>query len=145
MNTKQIKIKSTQQTAPHGPMHSEFISEGFWKRDKGETIYVYDESELSGMEGSQTTLKLNENHQLTIIRTGPESSTIMEFTEKKVSHSPYITAYGTFNLTIHTHKINVNIDDFGNGTIELIYYLTINNTEKTRHHLLVSVTSLESA
>lgn len=85
---------------------------------------VYKETEISGMEGTTTTLKIKDD-KFCIIRMGT-TSTKMEFEKYKKSYSMYNTPYGTMELEIDTKEMKVDVDEEG-GNVEIQYDLKIIN------------------
>jgi uncharacterized beta-barrel protein YwiB (DUF1934 family) len=82
----------------------------------------YAETEISGMEGTTTTMKIKPN-KFSLIRQG-STSTEMEFDRKEKSVSMYSTPYGTLELKIETKKLDVTVDEEG-GDIYIKYLLSI--------------------
>lgn len=100
----------------------EVVSPGaFIKLDEGYKI-VYEETELSGMEGTTTTIIVN-NDEVVLEREGT-TSTKMVFNEEEPSVSLYNTPYGMLELAISTDKLNVNMEDEG-GELEIEYGMAV--------------------
>lgn len=95
----------------------------FYERN-GSYYAVYKETEISGMEGTTTTLKIK-NDKLSIIRMGT-TSTKMEFEKDKKHYSMYNTPYGTMELEIDTKEMSMDIGKEG-GNIKIKYDLKIIN------------------
>lgn len=90
---------------------------------EGCTYYaVYDETEISGMEGTTTTIQINED-SLLLIREGTTSAK-MKFKNDEQCVSLYNTPYGMLELTIETKNLEINIDDCG-GEIFINYDIGI--------------------
>lgn len=91
----------------------ELISEGKYYKDGDVYIAEYEESELSGMEGTKTTLVV-EKDSLNIIRRG---TTISDLVFKKGSaHTAYYTTpYGTLEITVSTNKMDIEADENEKG------------------------------
>lgn len=85
---------------------------------------VYKETEISGMEGTTTTLKIKDD-TFCIIRMGT-TSTKMEFEKNQKSYSMYNTPYGTMELEIDTKEMKIDVDEEG-GSVEIEYDLRIIN------------------
>lgn len=83
----------------------EMVTEGsFQDRDNG-FILCYHESEISGMEDSDTTV-IVENNKVTMERTG-KISAIMEFKKGEKKSSLYDTEFGNMILEIDTLDIDI--------------------------------------
>ncbi|SHK40860.1 Uncharacterized beta-barrel protein YwiB, DUF1934 family [Hathewaya proteolytica DSM 3090] len=83
---------------------------------------VYEESELSGMEGTTTTLKI-EDDMFTLLRSGTVN-TKMIFKNKEKNHLLYVTSHGSLGLTMEVKSVHININDMG-GDISAKYDLEI--------------------
>jgi uncharacterized beta-barrel protein YwiB (DUF1934 family) len=77
---------------------------------KNDTIYIeYDESELSGMENTVSTIIIS-GDAITLNRTGEWTST-MAFVEGEEMPADIITSYGIMRLKVYTDKIDVSVSD----------------------------------
>ncbi|AVQ37642.1 TPA: DUF1934 domain-containing protein [Clostridium botulinum] len=93
----------------------------FYKKDRN-YYAVYEETAISGMEGTTTTLKISEKN-FSLIRMG-STSTKMDFALNKKNMSMYSTPYGTLEININTKKLDINIDDNG-GSIYIDYIMSV--------------------
>ncbi len=110
-------------------------TEGIFGESENITYLVYDETDVSGMAGSKTTIKM-EGNKLTLNRNG-EINSRMEFIEGESFLSVYGTPYGDFEMLTKTNKAAHNINPEG-GTILLEYDLEIdhNPTQKTTMEIM---------
>lgn len=72
---------------------------------------IYEETELSGMSGTTTTLTILDD-KLVLEREGNVSAK-MDFKKGETSVSLYNTPYGVLDLQIHTDDLNVDINENG--------------------------------
>ncbi len=103
----------------------EFMTEGsFYK--KGEDFYVtYKESELTGLEGTTTTLKV-QGKKVTLLRFGANTSQLIF--EKGQRHvCCYDTMYGVISVGVWTNDVVVDIDENG-GEIFADYIIDLDNS-----------------
>ncbi len=107
----------------------------FYKKDKN-YYAVYEETAISGMEGTTTTLKIGEKN-FSLIRMG-NTSTKMDFTLNKKSMSMYSTPYGTLEININTKKLDINIDDNG-GSIYIDYILGVEGQKPQNTILSINI------
>jgi uncharacterized beta-barrel protein YwiB (DUF1934 family) len=108
---------------------------------KDDVFYAeYAETELSGMEGTTTTLKIKPN-RFSLIRQG-STNTEMEFDKKEKSVSMYNTPYGTLELKIETKKLDVMVDEEG-GDIYIKYMLSIVGQEVLDTTLKINIRTQE--
>ncbi len=85
------------------------MTEGKHYLKHGSHYIVYDESELSGMEGCTTTLKMNDDG-IKMRRYGGANSELI-FEKGKRNSSDYVTPYGTFKLEILTREMEWHISE----------------------------------
>lgn len=100
----------------------ELITEG--KLYKKENIFYvsYKETGVTGMEGTTTTLKIEEN-RVTLIRHGTVSSTFV-FEEGRKNTSHYATEFGVFTVEVAAEKVFSAIDEDG-GMVAVSYSLDV--------------------
>lgn len=83
----------------------ELMTEGDFIEDHRGFRLIYDETELSGMEGTTTTLDIEEN-KVIMSRLGSASS-IMEFEKGKKHKTLYNTEFGNLYMEMHTTNIDI--------------------------------------
>lgn len=116
-----IFTKSSQIDMDGQKNDMEFFVEGKYT-EKGETKYLtYKESEVSGMEGTTTTIRIDDD-SLSIIRFGSITSKL-EFRQGTVTSSVYTTPYGRFDIIIDTKFLEMDIQKAEKSTIKLRYTL----------------------
>lgn len=87
---------------------SEFLTEGdlFWEDDS--PCITYQESEVSGMGDTMTTVRVD-GEKVSVIRLGDINS-VMEFEKGKCKLNMYYTPYGEISMGIFTKDINIDCD-----------------------------------
>ena len=130
-----ISVKTIQNVDGH-PEEVELITQGdFYK--EGDTYFaVYDESEISGMKGTKTTLKIGCDN-MSIIRKGTTTSNLF-FQEGTNNVSLYNTPYGTLEVSVNPKKVMVDIDDNG-GNVELEYKMETPGVEAIENQLKLNI------
>ena len=108
----------------------ELMTEGKFFNKNGSRYFLYEESDVSGMNGDKTTLKLSGN-QVVMHRYGQNNSELC-FEEGKRFDSTYNTPYGPFQMEVLASKVFHEIDDTGNGSIHLIYELSMKGIGETK-------------
>ncbi len=113
-----VSVKGQSGLGDEGLM--ELITEGKLYK-KGNAFYVsYKETGMTGMEGTTTTLKIEEN-RVTLIRHGTVSSTfVFEEGRKNISH--YATEIGVFTVEVKAGKVDSAMDEHG-GMVAVSYSL----------------------
>ena len=97
---------------------------------------VYEETELSGMSGTTTTLTIL-NDKLVLEREGNITAK-MDFKKGETSISLYNTPYGVLDLQIHTENLNVDINENG-GNITAEYSMELAGQPPIINKLSVNV------
>ncbi len=96
----------------------------------------YNETEISGMEGTKTTIIIRKN-SFDLIREGT-TETKMEFENNKRTVSLYKTPYGVLDVKIDTKKLDININEEG-GTINATYLLVIGDQTTLKTKLTIDI------
>ena len=116
----------------------ELSTEGVMNIDEKSVELVYEESEITGMEGSTTTVhfELDNPGFVTIYRTGAVSTTLA-FERGKRHHCAYNTPIMPFEICVRTIKVENNI--LADGTLKLDYVIEIRGAkaERTKFELKV--------
>ena len=115
----------------------ELITEGKYHK-KGDTTYlVYKESELSGIVGCTTTLKIT-NENIKMKRFGPSTSEI-EFEKGKRFNTYYNTPYGNVAMEILTRKIQNELKDDLTGSLAIEYDISLQGLVEGSNKLNIQI------
>ncbi|MBA5851465.1 DUF1934 domain-containing protein [Clostridium sp. cel8] len=107
----------------------------FYKKDN--SYYAkYKETEISGMEGTDTTFKIDKD-TFSLMRVGT-TNTSMDFNKKRNTISVYDTPYGIIELKIKTNKLDINVDETG-GNIFIDYNLSISGQKYQNTKLKINI------
>lgn len=112
------------------------ITEGKLVGENGRYMVSYEESELTGLNGTTTTLKV-EKDSVTLIRQGNVEA-MMLFEVGKTHLTDYDTQYGSVMLGITAQSVDVDFGDAG-GDIRVEYILEYNRAYGGRNKLNVKV------
>ena len=104
----------------------EVVTPGKFHLGESEFKAVYEESEISGMDGTTTTLVIKDD-VLVLEREG-STSTRMEFNKGEDVISLYNTPYGMLNLNIDTKRLKINMNEEG-GEIHSKYVIGLDGQE----------------
>lgn len=116
----------------------EMMTEGALYRERDAACLTYKESEVSGMEGTTTTLKL-EKGKVSVIRLGTVNS-IMEFEEGKINMTTYATPYGEMLMGIRTRGIAVDYDEAQDPVkVSINYAVEIQGVSNSENQLDIKI------
>jgi len=124
-----LNIKTTMKDETGEDQVISLVTEGKLGERNGHTYIVYEETELTGMKGSKSTLKI-EPGKIVLVRYG-EISTKMEFVENDIFMTTYNTPFGVFDMVIKTKQAK-HIKQEKGGQVHLEYYIEISNTNTQR-------------
>lgn len=132
-----ITIASKQQFDGCEPDRIDLITEGRLYCRGGRYFISYDESELTGMNGTRTTLKLEEE-QVTMTRTGTHPAQML-FARNKRHVGLYQTEVGTMTISTHTTGITNTISESG-GRLKIEYTVELDAGISGTHSFCMEVT-----
>ena len=96
----------------------------------------YNETKISGMEGTKTTIIIKKD-SFDLIREGT-TETKMEFENNKRTVALYKTPYGVLDVKINTKKLDIDIKENG-GTINTMYILEIGDQTALKTNLTIDI------
>lgn len=96
----------------------------------------YEETKLSGMEGTKTVIIIRPD-SFDLIREGT-TETRMEFKNNQRTVSLYKTPYGIMDINIDTKKLDINVNEDG-GTINTMYILEIGGQPALKTNLTIDI------
>ena len=131
-----ISIKGSQIYEGREPDVTALVTSGtLWEDDGGYTI-SYMETELTGLEGTTTQLRV-EGPRVTLLREGSvNSQMIFEVGRKHLSM--YETPYGSLAIGIDTRRMKNTLDASG-GDLEIDYAIEVDNLLAGKSLLQLSV------
>ncbi len=105
------------------PDETELMTEGVMElRDDGEILFEYEETELTGMEGTITRFSVC-GDIVTLTRSGRVNSQ-MVFQKGKRHSSLYETPWGTMVIDVSTNSLSCRLSEHG-GIMEIKYSVAI--------------------
>ena len=114
----------------------EVVSIGTFEKADDQYIVKYEETELSGMEGTTTTIIIKDN-AFSLNREG-STKTQMDFECNKESAVLYNTPYGVINMKVFTKEISIDINDNG-GELNTIYTFVLEDEQKVVTNLSIKI------
>ena len=121
-----ISVVSKQYDSEDDDDVIEVVTPGKFYKEDNHYYAVYEETEISGMKGTITTLKIGEE-KVTLIRTGT-TNTKMKFKKHERDLTLYNTPHGGLDLTVDTRNLRMNVGDNG-GDIFIDYDMIIGNQQ----------------
>ncbi len=121
-----LSIRGRQRYMDQEPEIIELVTEGTMELCNGGWEIVYQESELTGLEGVTTMFRV-EPGKVILRRTGKLSSE-MVFQEGVVHESLYQMAFGALMISVKATSVFFDIVPDG-GVIDLVYDISIENTQ----------------
>ena len=115
----------------------ELDTDGVIRYGSGRIELSYEEAELTGMEGSTTTLYFDEDNRglVTMLREGAVN-TVLVFEEGKRHVCVYETEYFPFEVTIHTYRVENGLGrDGGEFSIDYVIEMHGGASERTKFKL----------
>lgn len=133
-----ISIKGKQEMDGMPADHMELVTQGKLERQSGVYTITYQESEVTGMEGTQTTIQVEEDGEcVTLMRTGGYNSQ-MVFEEGRRHLSMYNTPYGAMAIGVNTRHLLAELDEKG-GCVEVDYTIEIEHAIVGRNTFQIKV------
>lgn len=118
----------------------ELVTAGRYYRKNGNYYISYEETALTGLEGTRTTLKVG-GDTVRVIRTGLYPSELV-FQQGKRHLSLYHTDYGDLSVVVSTHQIKNTLTDEG-GEIDVRYAVEIGSNPIGVNHLRLKINDAE--
>ena len=135
-----LKITGKQCFSDKEEEQIEFVTDGQIYNRNGALYVVYDESELSGMVGSKTSLKVS-GETVKMKRIGDAGyGTELYFETGKRFNSTYDTPYGEIMVEILTNKVKNQLSpEELKGTIDIEYALALDGITEGKNKLTINV------
>ena len=131
-----ISIKGMQDFEQTGKDSIELVTRGSLAREAGMYTLSYQESELTGLEGTLTTIHV-EPERVTMMRVG-QVNTQMVFQEGRRHLAMYNTPYGAMAVGIDTRHLYAELGENG-GDIEIDYHIEIDHMVAGRNVFQINV------
>lgn len=131
-----ITVKGTQALDEQGSEDIELITEGEYTYRNGAGHFSYEESEITGMEGTTTEFHFSPA-EVTITRKGTVTSK-MVFIEGRQNLFLYETPFGSATLGVDTRKITNTLTEHG-GELDIDYSLHFDRMMVSQNRFLVKI------
>ncbi len=137
MKNVMLKIEGMQQSVDGEENVIELTTEGKLYEKEHATYLVYDETEVSGMDGSTTTVKLARD-KVSMKRFGTSNSE-MVFEKGKRYVANYMTPYGNFDMEVLTMNMEYNINDANKGNVFIEYHMSLQGLVESKNTLNIKI------
>lgn len=114
----------------------ELLTEGDFYKEDGVYFCDYAESEITGLDGTDTSIEIGSNY-VSLQRSGNVNSQML-FMEGRKTSSLYSLPYGELTVDIYTEKLKTNVDEHG-GSISIDYIIDINNATTGRNNFEIAI------
>ena len=136
-----LKIIGSQITRNEGDERVEFITEGKYAEEKDSVLLSYDESELSGMEGCTTSLRIT-GGKIKMERYGSliGVDTAIEFEQGRRFKGYYETPFGSVEMEVLTNSVVNNIErKNASGYLSIDYNICLKGLAESRSRLKIEI------
>jgi len=114
----------------------ELITSGEYSHGGSETVFSYMESEVTGMEGTRTTFRVDPQ-MVTLTREGATNAQ-MVFEQGKKHVFLYETPYGATSMGVDTRRLTHGLDE-GGGKMEIDYIIDVDSVVVSENSFVISV------
>jgi len=138
MNMKDAIISITGvQNDPNGEKDAvELVTAGQYGFENGESRFTYEESDLTGLNGTRTTFTISPLG--VVLRREGSLNSEMVFEQGRKSFFLYETPFGSATMGVDTRRIDTRLDEHG-GDLELDYDIDFNHTPMGRNKFKINV------
>ncbi len=131
-----LYVKGEQYFDGIDPDGTELVTEGIMSLTGNGMLLSYEESELTGMEGTTTTFEINEKR--VILRRSGTTNSQMVFEEGTQHTSLYETPFGELTVDIQTSHLRHNLSERG-GVMEIRYSIAVEHAVTGRNCFKIRV------
>lgn len=131
-----LTIKGTQNFDGVDPDETQLMTEGTLEVTEDGLRFFYEETALTGMEGTTTTFEV-QGKRVILTRSGTVSSQ-MVFEEGKQHTSLYETPFGELPVDIQTSYLKHNLTERG-GLMDIRYSIAVAHTATGRNRFKIQV------
>ena len=137
-----ISVEGTQRFVGEESQTVQVVTEGIMKRE-GDTVYLsYEESEVTGMEGTTTTFTV-QGERVELTRSGTVQSR-MVFEKGKKDVSLYDVGFGALTIGVKARRLKNELGPMG-GRLEISYGIEIEEQTKGLNSFIIDVRKPETA
>ena len=131
-----ISVRGEQYFDDVDPNATELMTEGTLEQTEDGFLLSYQETELTGMEGTLTTFEIGPGR--VILRHSGSINSQMVFEEGRQHTSLYETPYGELSVDIQTSRLLHNLTERG-GLMEIKYSIAVEHVVTGRNCFKIRV------
>lgn len=122
----------------------EFITQAVAYRKPDAIYIVYNESEVSGMEGIKANLRIGDDGEIRLKRFSDEmSANTMNFSEGNRFEGFYETPVGVIPMEVLTNSIEKHLDEeLFTGSLDIDYDVSLKGLAETHTHLRIEISGI---
>ncbi len=140
MKEVMVRIKSIQTSVESGEEIMEFATEAKLYEKNGALYLLYEESELSGMPGCKTRIRLRDSEvQMKRFGEGICLGHELKFARGEKYQGVYNTPFGPIEVEILTNRIENSITSEGTGFIDIDYEISLKGLMEGRNSMKISL------
>lgn len=136
MKPVMVGVKSIQRDADGEDTVIELISPGRYYEKNGVKYIMYNESEVTGMEGVKTTIKLYPQ-SVVLLRSGGVTMR-HQYVLGHTHEALYEMPVGSLHMAVKTHELEIDVLD-GTGQVHLGYDISVEGTWQFYNQLYINL------
>ncbi|MDO4485912.1 MAG: DUF1934 domain-containing protein [Bacillota bacterium] len=135
-----VRIRGNQITKEAGEDSMEFVTEAKLYERGGALYLIYEESEVSGIPGCRTRLKLKGDQvQMKRIGSGAGIGSEIRFEKGKRYNGFYDTPFGAIEMEVLTNKLENTLSAEGDGQLDIDYSISLKGLLEGRNRLNITM------
>ena len=138
-----ISITGVQQ-GEGAPSALEMVTQGQYGMERDKILLHYQESELTGMEGAETSITIHPRRVEMLRQGGEGGGAQMIFEEGAKNYFLYNTPFGSATMGLHTNKIHCRMGEHG-GFMVIDYSVDMEEHVVGRNRFFIHVKEKEES
>lgn len=132
-----MSVKAAQQFQGCQPEQIEFMTDAVLYERNGTYFITYEESDLTGLEGTRTTVKLA-GKNITVIRTGSYPMRMLFVEHERYTGMYPVSAGIEIEMAMYTTRISNTIHESG-GQLAIDYTIEMDNVFMGKNHFELKI------
>ena len=132
-----LRVLNRQTLTGEEPQELELVTEAQYVYKNGNHYILYDESVLSGLDSSKTTLKISPG-KVMIRRFGNQES-VLQFEVGNRFVTQYPTPMGLFRIELTTQSLSAEVCEGPKGRVEIQYTMMMQSSIESRNEIIIEI------